>query len=73
LISFTTAVSALAVKQTDVVVDLKALVSSSSSVDVELKVRRSNYNLPFTAVVFKVQGENDIVVIVCSSNNLLAS
>ena len=73
LVSFSAAVSALAVKQTDVAADLKTLVSSSSSVNVELKARWSDYNLPLPAVVVKVQAENDIALIVCSSHNLLAS
>jgi hypothetical protein len=66
LVSFTAAVSALGLKQTDVATDLKALLSSPPSVNVDLKARWSDYNLPLPAVVIKVQAEKDISLIVCS-------
>jgi hypothetical protein len=71
LASLTAAVSALAVKQTDVAADLKALVSWPSSVNVALRAKWSDYNLPLPAVVVKVQAEKDIALIVCSSTRLI--
>lgn len=64
LVSFAAAASALAVRQADVVSDLKTLVSSPSSVNVEIRARWSDYNAPLPAVVVSVQAEKDIATIV---------
>ncbi|CAO2658605.1 Nn.00g063280.m01.CDS01 [Neocucurbitaria sp. VM-36] len=64
LLTLVSAVSALAVRQTDVAQDLKGLVSSPSSVTVELRARWSTYNTPLPAVVVKVQTEKDIALVV---------
>jgi hypothetical protein len=64
-------VSALAVRQADVASDLKTLVSSPSSVNIELRARWSDYNAPLPAVVVSVQAENDIATIVGSGPPIL--
>jgi hypothetical protein len=64
LVSFAAAVSAFAVRQADVARDLKTLVSSPSSINVELRARWSDYNAPLPAVVVSVQAEKDIAIIV---------
>ncbi|KAF1849778.1 FAD binding domain-containing protein [Cucurbitaria berberidis CBS 394.84] len=63
-ITFVSAVSALVVRQTNVAQDLKSLVSSPSSVTVELRARWSTYYAPLPAVVVKVQTERDVALIV---------
>lgn len=73
ILSFVAAVSALAVRQTDVAADLKGLVTSPASVSVELRARWSDYNSPLPAVVVKVQAEKDIAVIVSSAGQSSAS
>ncbi|KAF1942364.1 FAD binding domain-containing protein [Clathrospora elynae] len=72
IVSFAAAVSALAVKQTDVASDLKHMVSSPSSVSFDLRARWSDYNAPMPAVVVKVQSEKDIVTVVkyCTKKGL---
>ncbi|KAH9881459.1 hypothetical protein IAQ61_000184 [Plenodomus lingam] len=64
LLSFVTAVSALVVRQDTVAADLKKLVSTPSSVSVEIRARWSDYNAPLPAVVVSVQAEKDIAAIV---------
>ncbi|KAI4629525.1 uncharacterized protein J4E87_003789 [Alternaria ethzedia] len=64
LVSFAVAVSALAVRQTDVAKDLETLVSSPSSVNVEVRARWSDYNAPLPSVVVRVQNEKDVAKIV---------
>ena len=66
MLTLVSAVSAYAVRQTDVVQDLKGLVSSPSSVTLELRARWSEYYAPDPAVVVKVLTEKDIAVIVRS-------
>jgi hypothetical protein len=64
LFSFAAAASALAVKQTDVAKDLETLVSSPSSVNIEVRARWSDYNAPLPSVVVSVQTEKDVATIV---------
>ncbi|KAF2846305.1 FAD-binding domain-containing protein [Plenodomus tracheiphilus IPT5] len=70
ILSFVTAISALAVRQADVAADLKDLVSTPASVSVELRARWSDYNAPLPAVVVSVQTEKDIATIVKYCTNL---
>lgn len=63
LLAFVAAVSALAIRQADVAADLKSVLNSSS-VNVEIKARWSDYNAPLPAVVVKVQAEKDVATIV---------
>lgn len=71
LISIAAAVSALAVRQTDVAKDLETLVSSPSSVNVEVRARWSDYNAPLPSVVVRVQNDKDVAKIVGSASTKL--
>ncbi|KAI8934141.1 hypothetical protein NX059_008896 [Plenodomus lindquistii] len=64
ILSFATAVSALAVRHADIVADLKSLVSNPASVSVELRARWSDYNAPLPAVVVSVQTEEDVAAVI---------
>ncbi|KAJ0161522.1 6-hydroxy-D-nicotine oxidase [Colletotrichum tanaceti] len=66
------AVSALAVRAPTIAEDLKALVSTSSSVAVNLRARWSTFNAPSPAVVVNVTTEKDVAVVVkyCSRRGI---
>lgn len=64
ILSIVSAVSAFAVRQADVAADLKKLVSTPSSVSIEVQARWSDYNAPLPAVVVSVLIEKDIAAIV---------
>ncbi|KAJ4365116.1 hypothetical protein N0V83_008734 [Neocucurbitaria cava] len=64
LLTLVSAVSALAVRQPDVASDLKSLVSTPSSVSVDIRARWSEFGAPLPAVVVRVTAEKDIAVIV---------
>ncbi|KAF2714945.1 FAD binding domain-containing protein [Pleomassaria siparia CBS 279.74] len=44
--------------------DLKSLVSTASSVSVDLPARWSDYNLPLPSVVVNVASENDVAIVI---------
>ncbi|WYZ36055.1 hypothetical protein EsH8_X_000702 [Colletotrichum jinshuiense] len=58
------AASALATRAPSVAEDLKALVSRSCSVSVELRTRWSTYNAPNPAIVVNVTRERDVAAVV---------
>lgn len=67
LLTLVSAVSALVARQPDVASDLKSLVSTPSSVSVDLRARWSEFGAPLPAVVVRVTAEKDIAAIVGSS------
>ncbi|WQF86757.1 Putative berberine/berberine, FAD-binding domain, PCMH-type, FAD-binding, type PCMH, subdomain 1 [Colletotrichum destructivum] len=66
------AVSALTVRAPTIADDLKALVSTSSSVSIDFRARWSTFNAPSPAVVVNVTSEKDVAVVVkyCSSRRI---
>jgi hypothetical protein len=59
-----TATAAVAVRTPSVAQDLEALISTSSSISVELKARWSDFNAPLPAVVVNVATEKDVAAVV---------
>jgi FAD/FMN-containing dehydrogenase len=59
-----TATAAVAVRTPSVARDLEALISTSSSISVELKARWSDFNAPLPAVVVNVATEKDVAAVV---------
>ncbi|KAF9693118.1 hypothetical protein EKO04_008652 [Ascochyta lentis] len=72
LLSVVTAAAAVAVRTPSVAQDLKALVSTSSSVSIELQARWSDFNAPLPAVVVNVTTEKDVAAIIkyCTTANI---
>ncbi|KAL6707889.1 hypothetical protein ACN47E_003563 [Coniothyrium glycines] len=64
LMSFGAVAAAVAVKQVDVVQDLKGIVASRASVNVEVKARWSDYNAPAPHVVVQPHTEIEITAII---------
>lgn len=58
------AVSALTVRAPTIADDLKALVSTPSSVSIDFRARWSTFNAPSPAVVVNVTSEKDVAVVV---------
>jgi hypothetical protein len=59
-----TATADVAVRTPSVARDLEALISTSSSISVELKARWSDFNAPLPAVVVNVATEKDVAAVV---------
>ncbi|KAF2788207.1 FAD binding domain-containing protein [Melanomma pulvis-pyrius CBS 109.77] len=67
-----TGITALAVRAPSIAGDLSSLVSTASTVSVELRARWSDFNLPLPAVVVNVTSEKDVAAVVkyCANLNI---
>ncbi|KAF2623315.1 FAD-binding domain-containing protein [Macroventuria anomochaeta] len=72
LFCLASATTAVAVRIPTVAQDLAALVSTSSSVSIELQARWSNFNAPLPSVVVNVTSEKDVAAIIkyCTKANV---
>ena len=73
LLSIVTATAVVAVRAPSVAKDLKALVSVSSTISIDLQARWSDFNAPLPSIVVNVTSENDVAAVVrlhvlCSSS-----